>query len=65
MKEKEFYCVSCKKRVLSDPEDMSVRLYKNKNREVGALKGKCRKCNTNLTKFIKMADYDKMVEKYE
>lgn len=64
MNQKQFYCVSCKKRVTCHEEDMCVEFFKNKKRgKVPALRCQC-ECGTNLTKFIKMDDVDKMLDKY-
>lgn len=65
MKQTEFYCVKCRKKVMCDPDDMCVQIFKNKKTgESPALRSVCPKCDTNLTKFIKRDSTDRMIEKY-
>lgn len=67
LKQQEFYCVSCRKRVKSDADDICVKVYKNKRMYDGkapALRSTCQKCDTNLTKFIKHSDTKRMQDKY-
>lgn len=61
LKQNEFYCVSCRKRKGCKPADIRVKKLKGR---IPALKSKCGKCGTNLTKFIKHADYGKLSKKY-
>jgi hypothetical protein len=55
----EFYCVSCRKAVACHPEDIGVKVYRNKKTGTSpAIVSQCG-CGTNLTKFIakdKLAD---------
>ncbi len=61
----EFYCVSCRKAVKCNPDDMGVKVYKNpKTGASPALRSACSKCDTNLTKFIPRDSLAKMKEKY-
>lgn len=63
LKEGEFYCVSCRKRCKGD----SIKVKKIRNKKLGpipALKSKCPKCDTNVTKFIKWDSEKDMVSKY-
>lgn len=67
MKEREFYCVKCKKRVVLPACDINVIIYKNKKSgKTPALTGFHSKCGTKLTKFIKRdPEYvKKMIDKY-
>jgi len=66
LKQNEFFCVVCGKRVKANADDMYVKVFKNKRVKGGvpALRARCDKCEYNLTKFIKHADKDKMVKKY-
>lgn len=57
MKSNEFYCVSCRSKVSLPEKDIRVVTLKNGK---PALKGSCKKCKTNLTKFIKLDDVVKM-----
>jgi len=44
-------------------------LYKKyKNKKIGnipALKGNCKKCDTNLTKFVKVSEKEKLMKKFD
>lgn len=64
LKERQFYCVACKKRVMSSSKDMYVTCYKTSTRKVNTLKGVCPISNTNLTKFISESDKIKLTKKY-
>lgn len=68
LRQNQFYCVKCEKRVTCKPNDMCVTHYSNKRvagGKVPALKGSCR-CGTNLTKFVKRDSNTlrKLVNKY-
>ena len=54
MKEKQFYCVSCRARKTAHAGDMGVTTIRNKKVQGGvvALKAECPHCPTNLTKFV-------------
>ena len=63
MKQNQFYCVACRKKV-SVPAK-SIRLTSIKNRRSGsipALKAKC-KCGTKLTRFVSRKSASKMRSK--
>tara|TARA_Y100000389_G_C17345012_1_gene455384 strand:+ start:86 stop:313 length:228 start_codon:yes stop_codon:yes gene_type:complete len=64
LKQKEFYCVKCRKRVLAD--DICVQMLKNKKVKGGVptLSGYCNNCDTLLYKFIKHADKSKLNKKF-
>jgi len=65
MKEKQFYCVSCGKKVMVGEDDIKFKNIKNYKRGVvPSLKGKCKKCDTKLTKFVKVKDAKKLKSKY-
>lgn len=67
MRQNQFYCVSCRKKVSAKPDDICFKYLKNKNMKNGkmpSLKSECTKCNTNLTKFIKNDDVKKLQNKY-
>ena len=67
MTERQFYCVKCRKRVTLSTDDICFKNIKNSKMiggNVPALVGKCRECNTNLTKFIKHDSAVTMKDKY-
>ena len=67
LKQQEFYCVKCRKRVKSSPSYMCVKTYKNKRMKGGksyALRSFCQKCDTNLTKFISPKEEVQLAKKY-
>lgn len=67
LKEREFYCVKCRKRVTCPKADISVKVYKNKRSSTGkspALVCFCHKCDCNLTKFIKRTKEKALAKKY-
>jgi hypothetical protein len=61
LKQTEFYCVSCRKRIKMKKDDICVKILKN---GTPALVSYCSKCNVNLTKFIKDDSVKKMEYKY-
>lgn len=64
MKETQFYCVKCGKKVTltgKDVDSIKVKVAKN---GVPMLTGYCSKCDTKVNKFIKMKDEDKLAKKY-
>ena len=68
MKQNQFYCVSCRKRVSVYVDDICFKFIKNKNMYNGkmpVLKSECPKCDTNLTKFVKHDDAKKLQKKYK
>ena len=65
MRENEFYCVKCRKVVKVPKDDICLTFIKNKKiGKIPALKGECAKCDTNLTKFVKVDDAEKLENKY-
>lgn len=55
MKEREFYCVKCRARVVLPAQNICLTRYKNKNapaKYVPALMGECHKCATRVSKFV-------------
>lgn len=67
LKQRQFYCVSCRARRMVPADDICVAVLKNKKVKGGvpALVGKCNKCDqSKMYKFIKRDDKDKMIEKY-
>ena len=66
LKQQEFYCVKCRKRVKIDSDDMGVDIFKNgqTGMKVPALVGECKLCNTTVVKFIKHDDQDRFTQKY-
>jgi hypothetical protein len=65
MKQNQFYCVACRKKVTIPSEDICVKIYNNKRSgKTPALRAYCEKCKVNLTKFIKRASTDRMLKKY-
>ncbi len=65
LKQQEFYCVACCKRVKAHADDICVKVFKNANdRKTPALRATCPKCGTNLTKFIKHDATERMQVKY-
>ena len=65
LSETQFFCVKCGKTIKLPPSNICVTVYKNPRFVNGspALVGKC-KCGTNVTKFIRHDDKDKLEEKY-
>ena len=67
MKENQFYCVSCRKRVMQkDSDAICVTTLDNPNRPKGvpALFTGCPNCDINLYKFISDDAKVKMTRKY-
>lgn len=65
LKQEEFYCVSCRKRVKGD--DICIKTFRNKRMVGGSvptMTGTCKKCETNVYKFIKHSAKDRLTEKY-
>ena len=67
LKQNDFYCVSCRRRVSCDPEDIRFKRFRNKKVKGGvpALKCKCEKCDTNVTKFVKRKDAAALQKKFK
>lgn len=64
LKQDEFYCVSCRARVKGD--DICVDVLKNRRVKGGVptLAGYCKRCGTNVYKFVKRSAKDRLVDKY-
>lgn len=61
----QFYCVSCRKKVTQKTDDICVVVFDNKKvGDVPALESQCAKCNTQLYKFIKHKDEDRLTKKF-
>ena len=58
MEVNQFYCVSCRKKVMSNYCDICVKTFKNKKIKGGvpALVSHCETCGNKLIKFIKHED---------
>lgn len=54
MKERQFYCLSCRKRVTLKKDDIRITRFNNKKvgRKVPAMVGNCESCGTFVSKFI-------------
>jgi hypothetical protein len=61
LKETEFYCVKCKKSVNIPKKDVC---FKNLKNSAPALVGYCKKCDCNLTKFVKHDKANSLKNKY-
>ena len=57
----EFYCVKTRKKVKVKSEDICVVVFKN---GAPALYAQCPKTNTNMYKFIKHKDEQKLTKKF-
>ena len=65
LKQQQFYCVYCGKRVTKDKDDIKLKIAKSSKRpKIPMLKSKCDKCNTRLNKFVKMRDIKSLSNKY-
>ena len=65
MKEREFYCVKCRKKVTEGKQDICVKIYKNKKTGTSpALVSTCHRCGTNLSKFVKRDKVEKLTKRY-
>ena len=67
LKQNEFYCVACSSRKKISAADICVKKYKNsrsKHGYVPALKASCKTCGTNMNKFIKYIDEERLTNKY-
>jgi hypothetical protein len=64
LKQEEFYCVSCRKRVKG--YDICIKTLKNKKMVGGipTMMALCNKCLTTVYKFIKHSDKDRLTDKY-
>lgn len=65
MKQQQFYCVSCNSRVSLPADDIWFKMGKSsKRKKLPMLKGKCKKCDGKLTKFVKIKDSQKLKSKF-
>jgi hypothetical protein len=66
LSEKQFYCVSCRKRVSLHQDEICFLKLKNKKVKGGvpALNGQCNKCDTSLYKFVKRTKSETLKNKY-
>jgi hypothetical protein len=67
LKETEFYCVKCRKSVNIPKKDICFKNFKNSKMVGGkapALVGYCKKCDCNLTKFVKHDKANSLKNKY-
>lgn len=62
--EREFYCVKCRKIILCDANNIKAITYHTKRGVRHALKCKCKKCNTNLTKFVPTQEFPALARLY-
>jgi hypothetical protein len=64
LKQEEFYCVKCRKRVKGD--DICIKTFKNKKSFGGipTMMASCKKCDTSVYKFIKHSAKDRLTDKY-
>lgn len=61
MKENQFYCVSCRKKVMVHKDDIGVNMDKRKKPRLKAL---CCKCDTKVFKYIPECKKQKLECKY-
>ena len=68
LKEKQFYCVTCRNRVTCHSDNIFLKTYKVKHRTnvqyVPALKCHCPGCGQSLTKFVSLKNERQLSEKY-
>lgn len=66
LKQNEFYCVKCRKRVTVPADNICVKQYANKRvgRKISMLKGECKKCGTGVNKIFADAKLSAMKAKY-
>ncbi len=67
MKQNQFYCVSCRKVINIPADDICFKYLKNSKMPGGkmpSLRAECHKCDTNLTKFVKHKDAEKLKDKF-
>lgn len=65
MQERQFYCVSCGKKVTLPAEQVKFKKMKNSKRKGGvpALMGKCG-CGQKMYKWVKVASAPMLAKKY-
>lgn len=65
MKQQQFYCVYCGKKVTKNKDDIKFKMAKSSKRpKIPMLKSKCSKCDTKLNKFVKLKDAKTLSNKY-
>lgn len=67
LNERQFYCVLCKARRTAKANDISITCYKNKRAlhgETPALRAVCSTCGTQMTKWVKYSQEDRLKDKY-
>ena len=66
MRQNQFYCVACARKVTVKPEDICITTIRNKKRRGGVptMVGWCNKCECELYKFIKDDDKQRYIDKY-
>ena len=66
MKQRQFFCVSCNRRVTCPADEICFKRLKNRKVRGGvpALKCHCGKCDQTLYKFVKHKDASKLKKKY-
>ena len=67
LRQQEFYCMQCCKRVKLSENDIRVHSFKN-NKVYGgtpAMTGYCPFCGSNVVKWIKHDDNTRLTKKYE
>lgn len=62
LKQREFYCVKCRKPVTASASDICVR--KPRRAKSPMMTAYCSKCDCNLNKFIKKSVASNMTRKY-
>jgi hypothetical protein len=68
LKEREFYCVKDRKKVIISEKDICFKNIKNTKMPSGntpALVAYCKNCDCNLTKFIPLSKVESLKNKYE
>ena len=61
----EFYCVKCRMKVKILDKNICMTYINNKKiGKMPALKAYCKKCDTNLTKFVKRDEGKKLDKKF-
>ncbi len=65
MKQNQFYCVKCRKKVTVPTNDIChVNLKSRKRKKIPALVGYCKKCECDLYKFVKVKQSSRLNKKY-
>uniref|UniRef100_A0A6C0EJI3 DUF5679 domain-containing protein n=1 Tax=viral metagenome TaxID=1070528 RepID=A0A6C0EJI3_9ZZZZ len=65
MKQRQFYCVKCGKKVMIPADDICYGEAKSsKRRKIPMLKGYCGKCDITVCKFVKKSQAASLRSKY-